>query len=134
MSGITGNATSLTWVWSGGTINLHSLYRSIFDSPSVDLVDQTVYADTSKSYLVGKKDGKFSWGGVFQAGGTAILAALAAGNGGTLTWGPEGTAVGKPKTVIPAIAMGAQRNEPYDGLMEISCDFQQNGDRTEGVF
>ena len=134
MSEYTGKDLAIQWVYSGGTVTMSSDYRTAAYTPSVDLVDASAGNDANKTYLVALKDGKFSLTYLDQAGGTATMAACAEGTGGTLFIGPEGTVAGKPKQTIPAIAMGAQRNYPYNEVVEISVEFQQNGARTDGVW
>ena len=71
---------------------------------------------------------------MWPSGGTALLSALAEGNSGTIIYGPEGTASTKMKMTIPAISLGAVLNVQYTNLTEISCNFQQNGARSDGTF
>jgi len=134
MSGYTGKDTSISWIYSGGTIQVDLKYRSVNYNPDISLLDQSGGADTHKSYIAGQKDGTFSFTGVAQSGGTVLMTALARGTGGTIIYGPEGTAAGKPKTTIPAISKGARLNVQYDVLTEISCELQQNGSETDGAF
>lgn len=142
MTDFLGNNASIQWFCgtalagtaTGGTITLNSDYRQATDTPSVDLVDVSAGADTSKTYLTALKDGKYDLTMLSQTGGTVLLSCLAEGVHGTLTVGEEGTASGKPKTIIPAISMGAKRNVQYANAVEIQVSFQQNGDRTYGTF
>lgn len=129
-----GTALYAAWVNPGGTVVLSADYRTISYNPSVDLVEATAGSDTAKTYVAFQKDGKVSYSGLMQAGGTALSNALAEGTGGTLIIAPEGTATGKQKITIPAISLGANFQWPYNGLVEISCEFQQNGQRTDGVY
>jgi hypothetical protein len=129
MAEITGSALVASFVYSGGTIVLNSDYRSLSTSPSIGLVKASAGSDTDETYLTTLKDGKYSWKGVVQSGGTALENALVEGTGGTLIIGREGTASGKPKETCPVISMGAQFNYQYDNIQEVSCDFQKNGAR-----
>jgi hypothetical protein len=131
---ILGQNASISWVYSGGTVALNSDYRKYDDTPSVDLIDVTAGSDTAKTYLVDLKDGKFNVTMIAQSSGTALITALTEGTGGTLLVGEEGTATGKPKTTIPAISLGAKRSVQYSNVVEISCDFQQNGARTYAAY
>jgi hypothetical protein len=134
MPEITGQNAFAQWIHSGGTVTLSSDYRQLNDQPSVDLVDFTAGNDTYKTYGVAHKDGQLSLTILAQAGGTVLISALAEGASGTIIFGEEGTAVGKPKTTFPAISMGPQRNTPYNNVVEISVTFQQNGTREYGVY
>lgn len=134
MTDFLGNNAVISWVYSGGTIALNSDYRQANDQPSVDLVEVSAGADASKTYLTSLKDGQFNLTMLAQTGGTVLLAALAEGVSGTLIVGEEGTASGKPKTTIPAISMGAQRNIQYNNAVEISVTFQQNGERIYATY
>lgn len=129
-----GTALSISWVYSGGTVSLNTDYRTVSYAPSVDLVEETAGSDVNKLYIAFQKDGKVSYSGLMQAGGTAITNGLAEGTPGTLIIGPEGTATGKQKISMPAISLGANYQWPFNGMVEISCEFQQNGQRTDGVY
>ena len=137
MAGYTGGSMDIKWMHSAGTTSLSGDYRSLDYTPSIDMVDQSAGADTNKTYITALKDGRVSLTAVFQggsvAGGTVMANVLAEGNGGTLIWSPEGTAATKPKYTIPAISMGPAFSYPYNDLVVLTCDFQQNGARTEGT-
>lgn len=134
MAGITGQSFNISWVYSGGTVDLSTDYRNYSYTPSVDMYDQTAGADTSKTYVTGAKDGQISWQHVYQSGGSVVVNALAEGTSGTLIVGREGTAAGKPKETIPAISQGASTNIQYNSLIEVTCNFQQNGARVDGSY
>lgn len=137
MTAYIGSALDIKWLYAAGTTSLNGDFRTFSYNPSVDLKDQTAGNDANKTYLPGLKDGRAAMTALLQAGtaagGTAMLAVLGEGYSGTLIWSPEGTAATKPKYTIPAICMGAAMTVPYDETIEISCDFQQNGARTEGT-
>lgn len=130
MAEFSGSALYAQWIWSGGTVQLNSDYRQFQDAPTIDLLEATAGSDPAKTYITDRKDGNVTVNMLHQTGGTAMIAALAEGVCGTLIWGEEGTATNKPKTTMPAISMGAQRNVQYNALVEISVTFQQNGART----
>ena len=134
MAEFTGKNLAASFIYSGGTIDLAADYRSLSKAPSVGLVDASAGSDADRTYLTTLKDGTYSWGGVAQEIGTALRAALVEGTHGTLEIGEEGTAIGNPKETVPVISMGAQYNIPYDNVVEISCQFQKNGARVEGVY
>ena len=130
----TGKDMYIAWVHSGGTVVLSSDYRTAAYTPTVDLVDASAGNDTHKTYLVALKDGKFAVTFLGQTDGETDISGLAEGTGGTLMVGPQGSASGKPKRTIPAISMGAQRNYPYNEIVEINVEFQQNGERTDATW
>lgn len=134
MPAYVGKDLVVQWATTGGTTTVTGDFRSFSYTPSVDLVDQTAGPDTQKTYLPNLKDGQCSLAAVMQASGTALSVALAEGTQGTLFVGPEGTASTKQKLTIPAISMGAKFNIPYADIVELSCDFQQNGARTDGAW
>lgn len=134
MPSYTGQSLYAQFVYTGGTVVLSGDYRTVSYNPAVDLVEETAGADVHKLYVVAQKDGKYSFNILMQAGGTATTNGLVEGTSGTLTIGPEGTAVGKQKISAPVICLGANYNWPYNGLVEISVDFQENGTRTDGSY
>ena len=134
MAAIDGKNASVSWICSAGTIALDTDQRNCSYTPSVDFYDQSAGADGNKTYISGAKDGQFSWSALYQGSGTVITNALVEGASGTIVYGPEGTAVGKPKMTFAALSQGASWTQPYNGLVEISCNFQQNGARTDGSF
>lgn len=134
MAEFTGKNLYAEWVYSGGTVVLSGNQRTLSAAPSVGLVDASAGSDTHKTYLVALKDGTYSYSGLLQEGGTAVLNALVEGTSGTLVIGKEGTAAGKPKESVPAISMGPQENWPYDNVCEFSCQFQQNGAPVDSTY
>jgi hypothetical protein len=131
MSAYSGSALVVQWVYSGGTVALNGDFRTFSYSPSVELIDQTAGSDAYRTRLTSIKDGNASINAIMQASGTAISNALSEGTEGTLNVGPEGTVAGKQKMIIPAIAMGASFSISYNDVVELSCDFTQNGARTD---
>ena len=123
----------MTWVHAGGTVVMSGDYRTCTYEPSIDLYEATAGSDANKSYVAGVKDGRVSVSLVAQEDGTVLTNAVAEGTPGTLYISPEGTASGNRKMTIPAIALGARFNIPYNDIVEIQVDFQQNGLRVDGV-
>lgn len=60
-------------------------------------------------------------------GGSAVLAALALGTEGTLVWGAEGTATGKPKKGFLARLVDASQAIPFDNVYLLKLKFQMAG-------
>jgi len=118
------NAAVIQWIWSGGTITLQGDYRKLDLDPGVKEAIATAGTDAREQRLPTIKDFKASAQLVADVGGTAMLAALAEGVVGTLIAGPEGTAVGKPKTTASAICLGATQHYAYatESLLDVSWD------------
>ena len=124
---IVGKDAVISWVWTGGTVNLATDYRSVSVKENVDTAETTAGADTHKTFLPTIKSATIDYSGLFPTGGTALYAALAAGMTGTLTVAPEGTASGKVSHAYPAISLGATYDTPYSDVVTINVTFQSNG-------
>ena len=124
---IVGKDAVISWVWTGGTVNLATDYRSVSVKENVDTAETTAGADTHKTFLPTIKSATIDYSGLFPTGGTVLCAALAAGMSGTLTVAPEGTASGKVSKAYPAICMGATYDTPYADVVTVNCTFQSNG-------
>lgn len=137
MTAFSGSALVVTWIQAAATTVLTGDHKSCSYTPSMTLYDQTAGTDANKSYIVGVKDGSVTFNAIMQsgtgAGGTLSFTTLAEGNIGTLTIQPEGTASPKPKITIPAIAQGVAQSWPYDNVCEVTCNWQQNGARTDAA-
>ena len=124
---IVGKDAVISWVWTGGTVNLATDYRSVSVKENVDTAETTAGADTHKTFLPTIKSASIDYSGLFPTGGTVLYAALAAGMSGTLTVAPEGTATGKVTHAYPAISLGATYDTPYADVVTVNCTFQSNG-------
>ena len=58
---------------------------------------------------------------------------LAEGNVGTIWIQPAGTSSPNPKLTVPAISQGVAYSFPYDNVVEVTVNWQQNGTRTEAA-
>jgi len=133
MTSVVGSITHLQWITSSATLTLSTDHRSFNTSESIDLIEETAGADTSRLYINSYKDGDASFMGLYQKGGTAIFTSCLAGQLGTLYYAPEGSAVGSALVTIPAISKGVTISEGYNSLVEVSVDWQQNGARAYGT-
>jgi len=135
MPAFSGSALYLAWVWSGGTVTLHGDFRQFDWTPTLSLIDSTAGADTFREYIGGiGEGGDISLSCVMQASGTALITALARANAGTILYGPEGTASGKPKSTIPAISKGPAYSQPYDDIVEFKVSWQQSAAETNATW
>jgi len=128
MAHYTGSDLYITY---GGT-ELSGDHRNFEVSYTVDLLDASAGDDDSKSYVPSLKDANFRLT-ILDNGtaGSAVRQALVMGGTGTLEYGPEGTATGKPKYSCPVIVNELRTAYPYAGLVEITVGFQRNGDWVE---
>lgn len=114
------------WVTSSGTTTLAPDYRTLSIKTTVDVIDATAGADTSRVKMFGMQDITVDMAQVLQAGGTANVAALATGTQGTLTVQPEGTATGKSKFVVPAFVTSSYEF-PYNDIATVALTFNGMG-------
>ena len=107
-----------------GTTALSQDERNFEPEEEIGLVDASAGNDAGRTYLTTLLDGKATLELVDQAGGTALWAALKPGTAGTLEWGPEGTAAGKPKFSVNAKIQRRRKTFAFDGLAMINADVQ----------
>lgn len=124
---LAGPTMILSWIYSGGTINLAGDFRTCDWSPSIAYVDASAGSDTQTGRLTALKDATAAVSLVAQTGGTQIAAALAPGVSGTLIISPEGTATGKRKITFPCYSDGAKYSHPYADVVAISAGFTGAG-------
>lgn len=123
-----GSAVFAQWIHAGGTVTLTGNQRSVSLTPTGDMIDTSAGSDEWRTRLPSIKDWSASISLLMPVGGTALEDAIAAGTQGTLIVGPEGTASGKRKYSGAAISGGGNVNMPYADVVEMSCDFQGNGE------
>lgn len=122
MATFTGSALYLKF----GSTELQADYRSFEPNFNMGLEDASAGSDSGVTRLVTLKDGSASLTMRGIVGGTAALSALTEGTGGTLEWGPEGTAAGKPKNSVVAVVESLSESLGYASVTEWSVTFQQN--------
>lgn len=130
MAEYAGSAVVVTWVWSGGTLNMAGECRSCAVNTSMDTIDATAGSDVNRVYLPSFSSVEITWEGVAQenttaaTSGTAYAQALKAGNLGTLTVGPYGTATNSLKYSMPAFCLGLSTTLPYADVATVSTSWQ----------
>ena len=112
-----------------GSDTLSGMFRTFETSEDGTQYDQTAGAEANKTYLAGKADGNATLMAlaVAAADGTALWAAVAINTEGTLTWMPEGTAVGKARHAVNAFVKTRSQRFPYDNVVEVTVAFQFSG-------
>ncbi len=135
MTDYVGKNVYMTFVYPGpGTVVLSGDFRTVATNENVSLADVTAGADADRTFIATIKDGNISYAGLHQSAGTALKQALEAGSVGTIVFSPEGTTATNPKETYPVISMGAKMNYPYDGAVEVACEFTKNGARADDVW
>lgn len=119
-----GSALFATWVYSGGTVNLHTDFRNVTFTPSQEMIDATAGSDSYRQSIASFANATFTFSGIFPSNGTAIMQALKEGTTGTITYAPAGTATNSPKVTAAMISQGAAYSQPYNDIVDISCTFQ----------
>jgi len=123
-TGATGTGMYLKFV---STV-LSTNYRSYSTSDKMGLVDQSAGNDSGSTYLTTLRDGSMQTSVKHKAGDTAVWAAMAPGTEGTLEWGEEGTAAGKPKHTVNAYVQSRQQAANYNDLIIVDLQFQFSDD------
>lgn len=127
---ITGKNLAIFYVTSAGTVELSGSQRSLEIEEEQEFVDATAGAD---DYRVNAPTVKMISAEVeilveTLAAGSAVLDAVQPGTAiGTLFWGREGTAAGKPKDGFEASVSAAPLSLPYDDVVTISVSFVNRG-------
>jgi hypothetical protein len=130
-----GSAMYLGWVYSGGTVEIHTNFRNFNWSHDLNYIDATAGADQYEVLLGSYGTGQDITATVVgQVGGSVILTAAGRNVAGTLIYGPEGNATGKLKYSIPATSKGASFSQAYNSVNEITLQWRQTSVETEGVF
>ena len=123
MAEMTGSALYLAFK---GTA-IQADFREFTASTEMGTVDASAGSDTGRSYLTTLEDGTASAMLLLQTGGTASTdprQLCAVGAEGTLEWGPEGTAAGKPRRYVNAIVTSLEESIPYEDVVELSIEWQ----------
>lgn len=102
--------------------------RTFTVSKTIDIVDLSAGADTDKGYTFSLKDGDASLE-LLDTGssGSAVLALFQPGAQGTLLYGPQGTASGKPKGGFVYIVKDLKESYPYTDAVMLTVTFQKSG-------
>jgi len=120
-----------TWITSGGTFVLSGNQTMFGTERTVDTVEVTAGSDTQKAYLPTVTDNKFSYAyydaGTAAAAGTALAAQLKPNTSGTITFGPQGTATGKPKYQIAAVVTSQKIEYAFDAAALFEVEFLGSG-------
>jgi len=125
---MTGKALVVEFV----TTDISGDYRTFEFTEDFQTVDLTAGPDTAMCYGTTFTDGKASFSGLYNTADIDnVWTATEKGTEGDLVWYPEGNEQGKPRYTVNAIVTSRGQNYPYDGAIELSIEFQFNGDTIE---
>ena len=134
MSSYAGSSLVVIWTTSAATTTLTGNHRNFTYTPSMEFIEETAGADTTKKYLASVTDGAASFEAIFEAGtatgGTLTYSTCIIAQVGTLKWMPEGTAGTLPYYSFPGICQGAALAYPYRDVVSVTVNWQQNGTLT----
>lgn len=126
--------TGLVWygnfVTTSGTAVLSGDQKTFEWSTETDMIDSSGGSVGSKEYLSGINDGNAkltAYDTLLSAAGSALAKQCAEGVFGTITWGPLGTATGKPKYARAARVKSLKVGYPFDGDVMREVEFQFTG-------
>lgn len=98
-------------------------------------IDVTAYGSADYEYITTKKrNRRASFMVLDDTGGSATEAALDAGNSGTLIYGPQGTAAGKPKKTVQAVILRNRKTYPHDDAVQFNVELRLSGAITGGTY
>lgn len=125
----TGKGFYVAWITSGGTTVISGDYRSFEDGLEQESVDMSAGSDNLRVYAKTLQALKPSGEFVYADGvaGSAVWSKLQPGVEGTLIWGWEGNATGKPKYGIAGFVEKSSTSGKYDGEITISVDWANTG-------
>ena len=129
-----GSALFAQWIHPGGTLVLSTQNRNFTFNENLETIDATAGSDTTRVKIASFKNCTAAMTYVAQSSGTALLTALAAGVVGTLIFGEAGSAVGKPKTTMPAISLGINRGAPFADVVTYDISWESNAAPTFGAW
>lgn len=125
---ITGKNAKVLFIHSGGTVDLSGERRNLDITREVKTVNMEAGNDTAEAvkatlYHYAAELTMLSAG----TAGTATMNKVIEGTEGTILWGADGTASGKPKGGFPALVVSQNESIPYPDAVEYSVSFEGQG-------
>jgi hypothetical protein len=114
------------------SVVLSTDFRTFKEGNTADMIDKSAGADARHTYIAALADGGYDMDMLID--GTGPFVACLPGTEGTLIFGVEGTASGKPKTTVVAVASKRERSFAYNDLYVMSVSFQPSAQPTEGTY
>jgi len=124
----TGASQYIAFIHSGGTANLSGDSRTFSVSRVQETADATAGADGARASKATLKAFSATVNALYiGTAGTASFGSADIGKEGTLVWGPQGTAAGKPKGAWPMIVTDVSVSSPFDDIVALDIQFQGQG-------
>lgn len=124
----------LVITWQGHDIS--GVSRALEIEEETTEIDVTAYGSEDYEYITTKKKqrrGSFTVMDSRGSAGTMLEALLNAGQSGTLTWSPEGTATGNRLKTVEAVILRSRKSYPHDDAVSFSTEIRLSGGVTETV-
>jgi hypothetical protein len=126
---------------SGGTLtDISDAVDKCDGDESLELGEVTTFGATSKAWLAGFADGKFSIGGPWSRALHTHMSALKTAfrngtiNSASFEYGPEGVDVGDIKQTCEVILVSYKKTSSVKDPVRWESEFQITGDVTEGTY
>jgi hypothetical protein len=113
-----------------GGVNISATRRTLDVTHNMETADSTAGSDQYRNFVTTVKMLEAEaeiLGLTFDTGGSAQVAALQPGTNGTLIWGPEGTAAGKPKWGAYMMLSEFSPSYPFDDVVMYKAKFVMAG-------
>lgn len=116
------------FIHSGGTATLSGDQRVLSVEREQETADATAGSDGARVSIATVKKFSASLETHFiGTAGSAVWSAVLLGTTGTLIYGPQGTATGKPKGSIPMIVKTQTVEFPFDDVAKLTVEFEGQG-------
>lgn len=132
MPRLTGKDLYVAWIDAQGTAALQADFKVFEYDNEIDSADLSAGSDSNRVWGETLGDLSFNLEMMYNSDNVGTAAAalygrIAAGNSGTLVWGPEGTASGKPKGSCYVFVSKHSHAQPFDDGVTRSIEFKPKG-------
>lgn len=116
--------------------DISTYFNSVSVTNEVETTDTTTFGSTSKSYIVGHKDGTVSLEGLFDGSANAIDSILntAIGGGPVMSVSGDGAGVGRRAILLDSEETSYEISSPLTEVVAITAEALANGGLDYGVW
>jgi len=119
--------------------SLQTMLREAGLNRSVDLAETSAFGTFDKTWVVGMREGRIPWSGMFSAGAATDIANILDGILGleasrSFEYGPEGQTAGFRKYSGECYLTTYDISSPYNDMVAVSGEFVVTGAVTAGVW